>query len=316
MKVTLISYDFWNYDRHIVTALQKRGVDAHHIKLSDYRHPGIAARAENVLSKIFLGKNLKIRRRQEMILEKLEEIGQQDQILVINPESISPEFHQKIKKFTKVYKAYLYDAVARNPVEKILPFFNEIFSFDRDDCLKYGFREVTNYIYLPERTQTNDAKLDLIYIGSYDGRILKLNDLSKVLNRWQKKFKFIIIGKRTWKKKFRPNTKFTFRTKKIDHKDLPDFYKNSRAIMDLVRDGQSGLSFRLFEAMALKKKVVTDNSSVKNYDFYKSENILVLGEDELRKEFFETPYQEIPKEIYKKYTVEHWVEKVFDLNKK
>jgi len=33
----------------------------------------------------------------------------------------------------------------------------------------------------------------------------------------------------------------------------------------------------------------------------------------MTKEFFETPYQSLPEEIYKKYTLEKWVERVFNL---
>jgi hypothetical protein len=33
----------------------------------------------------------------------------------------------------------------------------------------------------------------------------------------------------------------------------------------------------------------------------------------LTKEFFETPYQQLPEDIYRKYTLENWVETVFEL---
>jgi len=82
-----------------------------------------------------------------------------------------------------------------------------------------------------------------------------------------------------------------------------------------MRENQYGLSFRVFEAMALEKKIITDNEKIKNYDFYNPNNILVLNKDfsNITKEFFETPYQALPEEIYKKYTLEKWVERVFNL---
>jgi hypothetical protein len=34
-----------------------------------------------------------------------------------------------------------------------------------------------------------------------------------------------------------------------------------------------------FEALKYEKKIITDNPHVKNYDFYRKENIFIIGED-------------------------------------
>jgi predicted secreted protein len=76
------------------------------------------------------------------------------------------------------------------------------------------------------------------------------------------------------------------------------------------------LSFRVFEAMAYQKKIITNNKSIMEYDFYNPNNILVLQNNtyEFESSFFETAYQPIAKEIYDKYTVQSWVKKIFNLN--
>ena len=109
--------------------------------------------------------------------------------------------------------------------------------------------------------------------------------------------------------------KIVFTRKRINHENLPEFYKRTKVILDLMRENQYGLSFRVFEAMALEKKIITDNEKIKNYDFYNPNNILILNKDfsNITKEFFETPYQSLPEEIYKKYTLKKWVERVFNL---
>ena len=82
-----------------------------------------------------------------------------------------------------------------------------------------------------------------------------------------------------------------------------------------MRENQTGLSFRFFEAMALKKKVITNNSTVKEYDFYNSENIMVVKDDlsNIERSFFDSSYQELQPEIYNKYTIQNWVKTVFGL---
>ena len=39
-------------------------------------------------------------------------------------------------------------------------------------------------------------------------------------------------------------------------------YDESGIIVDLVRDNQTGLSFRIFEALGLRKKIITNNFSL------------------------------------------------------
>lgn len=84
--------------------------------------------------------------------------------------------------------------------------------------------------------------------------------------------------------------------------------KSSKALLDLKLKEHNGLSFRFFEALKYEKKLITDNPDVKNYDFYRQENIFIIGEDseENLNNFIENPYQEIPAEIKNKYSFESW----------
>ena len=131
-KITLISFDHWGYDIHIVDALKKNGIDANHIKIGGFKHKNIFAQLRNTFSKIFLDKNPKKILRQEYILEKLNNLGKQDQILVINPDVIDLKYHLEIKKYTKKYIAYLYDSIERCPVKHLLEgVFDDIYSFEK-----------------------------------------------------------------------------------------------------------------------------------------------------------------------------------------
>ncbi|TXF77221.1 hypothetical protein [Chryseobacterium sp.] len=320
MKICLISFDFWNYDQHIVETLRKKGIEAHHINIGAYKHRNSGARVKNAMSKIFLKKNLKNINRQELILEKLKKLGKQDKILVINPEAIGRKYHLEIRKFTDEYIAYLYDSTLRNPVDKVIDLFDSVFSFDKKDIEKYGFKETSNYNYLAQKhPDPQHIKYDLFYLGSYDERINLLYDISKKMDAFGLKSRFVIVGKKTWKKNLpfnEENSNFVFTSKRIPHSEIPKYYETSKVILDLVREHQSGLSFRIFEAMALNRKIITANQYVKHYDFYNPNNILVLNEDlsNLEKTFFETDYETIPEEIYRKYTLENWVNTVFRLS--
>ncbi len=317
MKICVISFDFWQYDAHIVHVLQKMGIDAHHINLGAYQHKNLAARIKNAFSKVFLKKNLKKQQRQQLILDSLKKFGKQDQILVINPEQIDREYHLEIKKYTSRYIAYLYDSLARNPAEHVLDLFDKIFSFDKNDSEKHGFELITNYNYLPESQYNKNTKYDLVYLASFDERLLVLYKILEKIENFGLKYFYVIVGKKTWKKQVSGKTAAnrTYTRKRIQHKEIPKYYQQGKVILDLVRENQYGLSFRIFEAMALKKKVITNNATIAEYDFYNPKNILILKDDlsNIEKSFFGSDYEDLPKEIYEKYTLNNWVKTVFEL---
>ena len=52
-------------------------------------------------------------------------------------------------------------------------------------------------------------------------------------------------------------------------------YSNSRCVLDSAQEGQMGLTIRVLEALGAKKKLITTNEDIVNYDFYNEENIYV-----------------------------------------
>ena len=320
MKICVISFDFWGYDALIVETLKEKGIEANHIKIGAVSYENFGERLTNFFSKVFLGKNLKYQKRQKFVIEQLDKLGHQDQILVLNADTFDHSTLEYMKKRTNRFIIFLYDNLDRCPVQDKLHFFDKIYSFDDKDIEKHGFEKLTNYNYLPFLSQEKqNPSEDALYITSYDKkRIKQLEILSRKFEELRLKFDLYVIGKKSWKnqlmKPFSKN-KIVFTRKRISHENLPEFYKRTKVILDLMRENQYGLSFRVFEAMALEKKIITDNEKIKNYDFYNPNNILVLNKDfsNITKEFFETPYQSLPEEIYKKYTLEKWVERVFNL---
>lgn len=324
MRICLISFDFWHYDEHIVYKLKEKGIDAFHINIGAFTHKNFGEKIANAFSKIFLGRNLKHEKRQRFVEESLGKFGHQDQILVLNPDIFDAETLQFIKQKTDRLITYLYDNLERFPVQDKLHFFDKIFSFDDKDVEEFGFEKLTNYNYLePPTNEKQKPKLDLFYITSFDKTRNKIiAPLAKKLDELSVRFEIFVVGKKSWKPIlkyfFMPhlkNVSVKFRRKIIPTAIINDYYKNSKVILDLMREGQFGLSFRVFEAMALEKKIITNNQTIKDYDFYNPNNILILDNNfnNLNKDFFEKPYQKLPEEIYDFYTLDKWVERVFNL---
>lgn len=315
MKATVISFDFWGFDSHIINELQKQGHEASHINLIDfkYKHPSLLHRIGNALQKLFLKKNVKKLKRQQYVIDRLKEIPKQDIVLVIRPDLLDKKTHLAIKQLAGKYYAYLYDSTKRFPVDNLLDgVFDRMFSFDEDDVKKYGFEHITNYIYLPKKEikPATDFKQKVFMVISGDERLDTLNTIAKKLDDINISHKLIVRASR------RPANLYegiNYSEKEIWQDELTQHLDDSEIFLDLIRHGHNGLSFRIFEAMAYQKKLITSNASVTNYDFYDPNNIMVINPENvlIDPEFFLTPYSPLDEAVYSKYTIENWVKTVF-----
>ena len=315
MKICLVSFDYWNYDHHIVSALQKKGIEAYHIDISKfkYEYSSIFEHISNFLSKLIFNKNIKKIKRQEFIIDELSKIGKQDAILTIRPDLINIETHKKIKSFTDKYIAYIYDSCKRFPIDHLLNgIFDRIYSFDLEDVSSFGFEHITNFIYLDKQDIKSDYKYEVFIVLTPDKRIDQLNKIAEQLKAFNISFKFIAVSN---KKPDNLHPSIEYRKHEIKTKELKTYLDDSRIILDLLRENHNGISFRVFEALAYQKKIITNNASIKKYAFYNHNNIMVIDPKDIKIDFsfFESNYQPLDESIYHQFTVDHFADVVFDL---
>ena len=86
-------------------------------------------------------------------------------------------------------------------------------------------------------------------------------------------------------------------------------YADSKCIVDVENPGQHGLTMRSIETLGLRRKFITTNADIINYDFYNPNNILVIDRKNpiVNMSFFDKAYEELPKEIYEKYSLRSWI---------
>jgi len=91
--------------------------------------------------------------------------------------------------------------------------------------------------------------------------------------------------------------------------------QDSRMVLDFLNPIHNGLSFRPFEAMIYRKKLITTNPKIKLYDFYRPENIFVwdgMNFDGML-EWMQQPYQPLPDDIVRKYSFGNWIRYMLDI---
>ena len=319
MKICLISFDFFAFDQNIVLELKRKNIETHHIDISKYKYeyPNIFSKITNFLNKILFKKNIKKIELEKDILNRLEKLGRQDIILIIRPDRLTKQTHLKIKNYTDKYITYIYDSCTRFPIDDLLKdkIFDTIYSFDLQDCKKFGFNFITNYIYLEKKEIQPLSKINnnVFIILSIDERLHLLNKIANYLSDNAIAFKFIITGK---KKPKNINDNIIYTKKPIFIDALMEELESANVYLDLIRHGHNGLSFRIFEALAMQKKIITTNKSISEYDFYNPNNILILDENseiDINPDFLTTPYQPLSDAVYYKYTIENWVKTIFKL---
>lgn len=315
MKITVLSLDLYGFNEFIAKELQKKEIDVTYINSAEfkYNYKNFTERSKNFLSKTFFKRNLKKLKQTEFVLNKISN-DIQDVTLVIDPAHFNHTILKEIRKKSKKLIAYNYDSMVQLPLpsDKIT-YFDEIYSFDKNDCEKYQFKFITNFIYIPkEEIKPNfDLKVFTIQSKSQD-RMHTINKIANELDRLSiKNYEFHIYGKPS----NNANKNIIFFNERISFDFFKNKMKNAEILLDLVRKGQNGLSFRIFEAMALQKKLITTNKNITRYDFYNPNNILVIDTDNISipASFLNSKYEPLNEQIYQKYTLENWIQTVFNI---
>lgn len=313
MKITLITFDNWGFNEHIVNALQNKGHQINHINFSNYKYkyPSVLHRIYNFILKIFFNKNLKTNFYGKKVLEDLRKIKEkQDLILTIKGDFIAPRYASEFKKHTKKSIAFFNDNIKRCPkIINVLPCFDKVYSFEKEDCEKYKLEFKTNFIYNYDPLKTNNIKkeFEVFNISSFGKRNLLILKIAEKLKAIKTSYNFILYDK---KNKLKNNDLISIINKPIPLEDITNYIEKSNVLLDIHRKNQQGLSFRAFESMGVRKKLITSNSSIKDYDFYNKNNILIINPEniEIPSSFFSNTYIDVPPAIFNKYEINGWVQ--------
>ncbi|HBC99502.1 MAG TPA: hypothetical protein DC053_09285 [Lachnoclostridium sp.] len=155
------------------------------------------------------------------------------------------------------------------------------------------------------KVEPEEVSYDLAFLGYAKDRLPQLEHYFKLFSSVGLKCNFSVVAD-----KGESRNGFKILKSGLKYQEYLHMIGSSRAILDLVQGGQSGLSLRVLESVFLKKKLVTGNKRVKEYDLYQPENMFILTDDNVEglKEFFYKPYVDLDKYIVEKYDFANWIE--------
>ena len=179
-------------------------------------------------------------------------------------------------------------------VKKIKRMGFKIVTFDPEDAKIYGLIHTVQYFRFPELKQT-ETLYDFFFCGRRKERGLSLDNLKKALESKGFRCRFDIPEEnKRW----------------MSYEEYIDVLQSSRCIIDIAQEGQVGFTRRPIEALFFNKKLITNNVEIMKFDFYRNNNIFILGKDKLEDidSFMETDIEIIPDEIKRKYDINTWIE--------
>ena len=220
---------------------------------------------------------------------------------------------KNLKEKTKKLIAYQWDGIEKFPeVKNYFNLFDTFFCFEKVES-EYNIKSITNFYFdhlPPSQKVYNPEKPLLYFVGLYwKSREEKIHKFIDQVSRFPVELSIFI---QYFKEPEQKNNKIKYIQNRITFEENLEFVKNSDILLDFVDPLHNGLSIRFFEGIYYKKKVITDNIMVKNYDFYHPDNIFVVENDNYKniEQFLKAPYHELSEDIVKKYGFSSWIKQI------
>lgn len=173
-----------------------------------------------------------------------------------------------------------------------------IATFDSDDAQRYDLLFANQFYRKISACDMMSSKIekDFFFCGRNKGRKDVLQEMQRRLST---------IG----------TCKFII-PEKEDAMPYPNYIeevKKTRVLCDVNQKRQSGLTLRVLESLFFSKKLITNNISIENYDFYNPNNILIYTslttKDDVQS-FLMKPYEQVDESILARYEVTNVLKKI------
>ncbi|WP_313119807.1 hypothetical protein [Proteiniclasticum ruminis] len=234
--------------------------------------------------------------------------------LIIFDAAVNYELVKYIKKIYPDKRVILwYWNPVRNSIDPTL-LSSEIcekWSYSLEDCKKYNLKYNTTF-YFEELTNIykgkdrNELCYDILFVGRDKGRLSMLLEYKEKFESLGLETNFHITPTKWYEK--RKNKVYM---NDISYNEIINLIKKSKAILDIMQNETDGLTLRAMESLFFERKLITNNQTIVQYDFYSKDNIFVLGIDKIDNllEFIELPYKPISNHIVKKYEFSTWLDR-------
>ena len=173
----------------------------------------------------------------------------------------------------------------------------QVVTYDELDAEKFGFRWHTQFFNIKPYQHVSSLKdssilYDFFFVGYTKNRVKEIENIQALLSSYT--CKFVTVHSTS---------------EYIPYIHYMEMALQSRCLVEIVHTGDPSCTLRPLEAMAIHRKLLTNNPAVRNYSFFRPQNIFILGEDDISKlpEFLHSPFESVPSDIVESYDVNSWI---------
>ncbi|MCR5185602.1 MAG: hypothetical protein K6D97_00600 [Clostridia bacterium] len=324
MNILLITPNFFNYPQKMCEELRKMG---HTVDWYDDR-PSTNSFVKAIIriNKNYI--NSYINGYFKKIFSEIKE-KQYDKCIIVSGQSLSlnKDMILKIKESQNncEFVLYQWDSLKNfEYIKEMKDCFDRCYSFDSEDVKSNDYLSFLPLFYVDtyenigkKTSKGQNYKYDCMFVGTAHPKKYKLiskisNELKDVYNNQFIYFFFpsrlVYIYRKIKNKEFKEAKYSDFNYVALKEDEISKIFADSKCILDSAQDNQNGLTIRVIETLGAKRKLITTNENIKQYDFYYPENIYVYEDDfDFNNIFFKTDYRELRKEIYEKYSLSNWL---------
>ncbi|SFO12937.1 hypothetical protein SAMN05421741_12156 [Paenimyroides ummariense] len=313
MKQNLLFFAPNHFDIDIAILNQLEKMDQYNVIKIDpksYQYKNTFEQIFNFFGKIFVNKTLKKDWKAKQQLQHINQQKKYDVCLIFRPDLLHPKVLKFIQENIKSRKVVYWDSFDKIPkLKETVSYFNEYYSFEEEDCIKYNFTKISNF-YIHKSSNTTPT-YDAFFFASKDARLNNVIKLITYLRQKNWNAKALIVAKKT-KSKSKPIKVegVTITENSTPFSQIYQYADNTKVVIDISHPNQKGLSMRPYECLGLERKLITNNSEIMKYDFYNPDNIFIINDfDNLNipNSFLNNPYQKLPKAVAEKYHISNWL---------
>lgn len=174
----------------------------------------------------------------------------------------------------------------------------QVITYDELDAGKYGFGWHTQFFNIKPfqkaaSLQKSQFLYDFFFVGYIKNRKEEIEKIHSMLSSFV--CKIVTVQSAA---DYIPYTKYM------------EIALHSRCLVEIVHTGDPFCTLRPLEALSIRRKLLTNNPEVRNYSFYRAQNIFILGQDDINhlSDFLHTPFEQLPSDVVDSYDVNSWVD--------
>jgi hypothetical protein len=325
-SILLISPRTFSYEKTITEAIAALGGEAAYIDErpgNDFLTKGIVRINSGLI-------HAKTEKHYKKELEGLDRDIDFSHVLVVSPEALNGKILRDIKKRypRAMMVLYMWDSVRNKTgfdISALFPYFDRILSFDKDDCTRYPkmiFRPLFYKYSEDALTSGGDgAKYDIAFIGTIHSDrysiCSRVVDIARSMGLSTFFYLYLNDKKLFWMYRalnpgMRGSKLSDFSFVPLPQTEVRTIIHASRCILDIQHPRQLGLTMRTIEVLGAKRKMITTNTHITEYDFFNESNICCIDRKdiEIPREFLSAQYKEIDPSVYEKYSIAGWLREV------